>query len=162
MYQSLFQLNLTQLLLDFDFCLSDLNIQGRLRRRCQNPKRPTRQELDPASLVTHATLEKWGGFQKGHPLELVSKHTLSLYKRVVESRHNLVYRPFMLDQCFWEDCTLIDLLEHLPSVNEIEQAYQDFSNAVLNWHLVEEERLKVSLGDSLVLNLRPAGYFIGV
>ena len=178
MYQCLFQLNLTELLLDFDFQLSKLRIQRRLRQRCQNYEQPTRKELDPGALVTHATLKNWKGFWQGHPLERVNKQTRDLHERVVESRHNLLYRPFMLDQCFWEDCTLIDLLKHLPSTKEIEEVYKDFFRAMVDWHLVVEEQMKMPqqgktprvifknmvvenyLDGSPPLNSRPASYFI--
>jgi hypothetical protein len=74
-YQSLFQVCITQLLLDFDFSLNNRYIHSRLTRRCKNPERPTRKELDPASIVTHTMLERtWKGFQQEHPLKSASEY----------------------------------------------------------------------------------------
>lgn len=140
LYQCLFQLCLTELLLDSDYDLNKVKIQPRLRNFCQNPEQPTRREIDPAAIVDHTTFEKkkWRGFRKGHPLEKVSKCTLELYARVVDARHNLVYRPFMLDNLY-EDCTLIDLLKHLPKTSDVEYAYQDFIKATVDCHIVEQK-----------------------
>lgn len=139
-YQSIFQLCLTQLLLDMSFSLNGRRIQRRLREKfCKNPKSPTRKELDPAAIVTHHTFEEeWKGFPDSHPLSMVSKNSLTLYQRVVEARHNLLYRPFLLAGSIWEDCTLIGLLGSIPKANEIEQAYRIFIETMLHWHTCKE------------------------
>lgn len=156
LYQCLFQLSLTQLLLDTNFNISTDQIPPRLRRRCKDPKHPTRKELDPASIVTHTTFERhWSGFRNGHALHEISLKTLTSYKRTVEARHNLLYRPFMLAPNFWEDCTLIDLLNDTPKIEDVEQLYQDFIKAILNLHILEQETLR-SFGSVK----RIAGYFL--
>src|SRR5436309_276617 len=66
-YQCLFQICVSQLLLDTNFSLrSELSrLPRRLRQCCQDLGSPTRRDLDPASLVTHSIFEtpKWAGFQ---------------------------------------------------------------------------------------------------
>jgi hypothetical protein len=52
---------------------------------------------------------------------------------IADARHNLVYRPFMLD-CLWEDCTLIDLIENRPTTTKVENVYHQFTSEVFNWH----------------------------
>jgi hypothetical protein len=113
----------------------------RLRKLCWDRENPTRKELDPAAIVTHSVFEngRWEGVKIGHPLRNISKSTVKLYKRVVDARHNLIYRPFMLDGPFWEDCTLLDLLSTVPQVNEIEHAYGEFARAMLEWNRIERE-----------------------
>jgi len=156
LYQCIFQLSLTQLLLDTNFSIRADDIQSRLKRRCKDPQHPTRKELDPASIVTHTTLERrWVGFNSGHPLHEVSKHTLVLYHKIVEARHNILYRPFMLAPNFWEDCTLIDLLDKTPSVDEVEEVYQSFIKAIFDWYIIELEAVKQSGSGK-----RIAGYFL--
>lgn len=140
-YQCLFQLCLTQLLLDVDYQLKSRDISLRLRKICLDRENPTRKELDPAAIVTHSVFEngRWEGVKAGHPLRNISKSTVKLYKSVVDARHNLIYRPFMLDGAFWEDCTLLDLLSTVPQVEEIEQAYRDFARSMLEWNTIEQE-----------------------
>lgn len=140
-YQCIFQLCLTQLLLDMDYKLKPKDISPRLREHCRDGENPTRKEIDPAAIVTHSVFEKgrWTGAKRGHPLHEISKATIKLYKRVVEARHNLIYRPFMLAGYFWEDCTLLDLLSTVPKVEELERAYQVFVQAMLKWNTVQNE-----------------------
>lgn len=136
MYQCVFLLCAAQLLLDSRFDLDREKIEGRLLRRCVDPKKPTRGEIDPGAIIKHSIFEggRWRGFGTGHPLCEVSKKSLELYRRVVEARHNLLYRPFLLANVFWEDCTLGQLIEHLPDVKEVEEAYRKFVGAVVDWH----------------------------
>jgi hypothetical protein len=140
-YQCLFQLCLTQLLLDRDYQLKPRDISPRLKEHCRDRENPTRKEIDPAAIVTHSVFEKgrWTGAKRGHPLHEISKTTIKLYRRVVEARHNLIYRPFMLAGYFWEDCTLLDLLSTVPEVEELERAYREFVQAMLKWNTVENE-----------------------
>jgi hypothetical protein len=136
LYQCLFQLCLTYLLLDSTFSIeSDYIRLRRLTRLCDDPKRPTRRELDPAVVVNHSTFEhgKWLGFPQSHALHLGSIKSLSLLQTIVDARHNLVYRPFMLDR-LWEDCTLMDLLENRPTTEEVEHVYRQFISEVFSWH----------------------------
>jgi hypothetical protein len=141
-YQCLFQICLSQLLLDSSFSLNGKlqHLPRRLRLLCLDPSRPTRSDLDPACLITHSIFEdrKWACFPPQHPLYSVSKLALDLYGRVVDARHNLLYRPFLLDGLFWEDCTLINLVGSAPSPDEIEQLYQKFVSAVWDWSTVEK------------------------
>jgi hypothetical protein len=141
-YQCLFQICLTQLLLDSSFPLNGelRHLSRRLRSLCQDPNRPTRSDLDPACLVTHSIFEnrRWSGFPIQHSLHSVSQLALDLYGRVVKARHNLLYRPFLLDGLFWEDCTLINLVGSAPSTDEIEQLYQQFVSAIWDWRAVEQ------------------------
>lgn len=140
MYQCLFQLCLTQLLLDLDYRLDPKGISKRLRQLCQDPKNPTRKEVDPAAIITHSVFEngKWPGTSQGHHLETASKSAVGLYLRVVEARHHLIYRPFMLHGPFWEDCTLMDLLAVAPEVEEVERTFQEFVGAMMTWHADED------------------------
>jgi hypothetical protein len=137
LYQCLFQLCLTQLLLDSDFSINSKDIRlKRLRDLCKDPKNPTRREIDPAAIVTHSAFEEqgsWRGFRASHPLHLSSVKSLKLLQRIIDARHNLVYRPFLLEH-LWEDCTLIDLLETRPTVDEAETVYREFISAVVKWH----------------------------
>lgn len=140
-YQCLFQLCLTQLLLDMEYQLKPRDISPRLKEHCRDRENPTRKEIDPAAIVTHSVFERgrWAGARRGHPIHEISKRTIKLYKRVVEARHNLIYRPFMLAGYFWEDCTLLDLLSTVPQVEELEQAYQEIIRALLKWDAAEKE-----------------------
>ncbi|HEX7997924.1 MAG TPA: hypothetical protein VF528_05995 [Pyrinomonadaceae bacterium] len=179
-YQSLFQLCLTQLLLDMDHQLKSKDIPVRLRKLCWDRENPTRKELDPAAIVTHSVFEngRWEGVKVGHPLRNVSKAAVKLYKRVVDARHNLIYRPFMLDGPFWEDCTLLDLLSIVPKADEVEQAYREFARAMMEWNTIEREEtakwiksltdtsigsavhLEKSTDKNNTIRLRCAGYFL--
>ena len=88
-YQTLFQLCLTQLLLDTNYSLNSKakpkRLPSRLRDLCQDQQQPSRNDLDPACLIDHSTFEnkKWSGFPKNHPLHGVSKRTLDIHGRVV-------------------------------------------------------------------------------
>jgi hypothetical protein len=137
LYQCLFQLCLTYLLLDSTFSIESDDIRlRRLTKLSADPKRPTRREIDPAAVVNHSTFEehgKWRGFPKSHSLQLGSIKSIRLLQTIVEARHNLVYRPFMLDRQ-WEDCTLMDLLENRPTTEEVEDVYRQFISEVFSWH----------------------------
>lgn len=141
-YQCLFQLCLTYLLLDSSYKLDAKHLPSRLRKLCDDAEAPTRAEIDPAAIVTHSVFEnrKWKGLGKSHPLHLSSKGALDLYQRTVEARHNLLYRPFMLAN-YWEDCTLINLLDSVPSSQEVEAAYKKFLQQMLEWSKVEQEEM---------------------
>ena len=149
-YQCVFELSVTLVLLDEAFSLNALvkHLPGPLRARCDDPKNPRRDELDPACLVTHSVFErhKWAGFPTPHPLAPVGTEALNLFSRVVEARHNLIYRPFLLDGTkrpftaiegsfgpYWEDCTLIELIGRAPGWQEIEAAYGHFAAAIWEW-----------------------------
>ncbi len=137
MYQCLFDLCSTQLLLDSDFKLKK---EKRLKRYCKDPGQPTRDKIDPAAILNHSTFgNNWKGFKAEHYLFDVSQRTLRLHNRVVETRHNLIYRPFMLADLFWEDCTLMDLLGNCPSDEEIEDVYRSFFQSILEWHRREKK-----------------------
>lgn len=138
-YQCLFQLCLTHLLLDIEgYTLDVKDMQSRLRHLCKNPNLPTRAEIDPAAIITHSKFEnkKWPGLKKVHPLYSSSQLALNLYYNTVTARHNLLYRPFMLVN-FWEDCTLINLLGSIPTFEEIETAYKIFLAGMIDWHKIE-------------------------
>jgi hypothetical protein len=79
----------------------------------------------------------------------------------------------MLDDCYWEDCTLIDLLEQAQNVDEVEEAYQALVRAIQKWHLTEEKPAasghiqvpKIIFKNWVIenpspLNFRLASYFI--
>lgn len=137
LYQCLFQLCLTYLLLDSTFSIRSEDIRlKQLTKRCADPKRPTLQEIDPAAVVSHSIFElngKWQGFPQSHRLHNGSIKSLTLLQAVIDARHNLVYRPFMLDH-LWEDCTLIDRLAKRPTVTEVEDAYRQFISGVFSWY----------------------------
>jgi hypothetical protein len=148
-YQSLFQVSLTLLLLDDAFSLNGLlkHLQGPVKARCNDPEKPRRDELDPACVVTHSVFgRKWRGFPAAHPLAGIATEALHLYSRAVDARHNLLYRPFLLDNTrassgdlewafgpYWEDCTLRELIGDAPSRQEIEAAYEHFAGAIWDW-----------------------------
>ena len=146
-YQCVFQICLSQLLLDKKYELNQRvrNLSRRLKKFCQKDNEPiqnvepTRKHLDPACLITHSVFEnkKWNGFPTGHPLFSVSQSALDLFNRVVDARHNLIYRPFLLDQMFWEDCTLSELIEKSPRINEVEKVYTDFLGGLWDWRAIE-------------------------
>jgi hypothetical protein len=142
-YQCLFQICLSQLLLDSNFTLNTAvqRLARRLRQRCQNPQQPARKDLDPACLVTHSVFENrsWNGFPMSHPLGSVTKFALALYAHVVDARHNLLYRPFLLDGLLWEDCALIDLIGETPSANDVESVYREFISAIWDWQAIEQD-----------------------
>ena len=146
-YQCVFQICLTQLLLDENYKLNPLipNLPRRLKQHCQNKQHPTRNDLDPACLITHSVFEnrKWNGFPTGHTLYSVSQHALDLYRNVVDARHNLIYRPFLLDQIVWEDCTLLNLIKSSPQVDSVEKIHTDFFSGLWDWRAIES-RTRVS------------------
>lgn len=150
-YQCLFLLCLTQLLLDMNFPISSKNIQPRLKQLCINPQEPTRREIDPSALINHSVFENgnWKGFPNDHPLEASSKNTLNLYKKSVESRHNMIYRPFLLDKLgsnHWEDCTLIDLISSLPEPQTVETVFVNFLEGIIEWRKIEDKAPRQSIG----------------
>jgi hypothetical protein len=144
-YQCLYLHLVTMLLLDFSgFSLNSLPISRRFQKHASDGKRPTRREIDPAALVTHTTFEddKWKGFSQDHPLSKLGMDAKELYGRTVEARHNLLYRPFLLNPGLyrWEDCRLMDLLQGLPQPTAVEQVYRDFAQAVCNWQVGADQR----------------------
>jgi len=153
-YQCLFQLCVTQLLLDSDYRLDTKNIQKRLLKLCKNPDQPLRSEIDPAATITHSVFEthKWKGLHKAHPLYSCSVNALSLYHKTVEARHNLIYRPFMLEN-YWEDCTLIKLLGFVPTDQEVEAAYKYFISSMLDWAILEQSEMP-QRAEALIKELR--------
>ena len=91
---------------------------------------------DPAAGIQHKDIKSWDGFPTTHPLSKVSKDTLNIFDRIINARHNIIYRPYYLDTdggWYWEDCTLKDLLQNIPSVREIESAYKTFFNGMEEW-----------------------------
>jgi len=138
-YAAVFQLCATHVLLDKTFTFQKL--PGELRRVIVND-RPTRQKIDAAALVTHSLLTAdarngnrgWRvGFSDGHPLRASSELALGLFDRTVECRHTLLYRPFLLKGAGgyqWEDCPLMDLVEDIPTTEQIENAYTSFARAM--------------------------------
>jgi hypothetical protein len=141
-YQCLFQLCLTHLLLDFEYELDAKEIQGRLRNLCKSRNAPTRSEIDPAAIVKHSVFEnkQWKGRIASHPLHGSSKKALALYHKTVDARHNLMYRPFMLET-HWEDCTLMRLLGSVPEGQQIDSAYKEFFHGMLKLEKVERDEL---------------------
>jgi hypothetical protein len=88
---------------------------------------------DPGAAIKHARAKKPTSFKKGHPFHKISQDTQLLYKKVVDARHNLIYRPYFEareNSWHWEDCELEDLLKNIPSVNEVEQVYNKFYDAI--------------------------------
>lgn len=145
-YQCIFQLGVTLVLLDEAFLLNALlgHLPGPLKGLCGDPTNPRRDELDPACVITHSVFErsKWAGFPKTHTLAPIGTEVLKLYERVVKARHNLLYRPFLLDNTkppfsvfapFWEDCTLQGLIGGAPRWQEIEASYRRFAAALWEW-----------------------------
>lgn len=134
-YQCLFLLCLTQLLLDMNFSIRTSSIQKRLKNICSDPSQPTRKDIDPAALINHSIFEdrKWNGFLVNHPLNISSNDTLNLFDRVVNARHNIIYRPFLLDNSYWENCTLINLIRDLPKEQEIENSFRQFLEGMIQW-----------------------------
>lgn len=127
-YQATFQLCLTHLLLDLSFPIA-YSVPARLKKRCRDPAQPTRAEIDPAALVTHSVFENrtWHP-SPGSPFSSSGISALDLIGRTVEARHNLIYRPFLLERngLHWEDCTLMQLLGDVPAPEDVLQAYSAF------------------------------------
>jgi len=130
LYQAVYGLCLTQWLLDdtVDINKKVKERQGdsRLKRLC--PAGTTRERVDPSYFADHSTFDSqnrkaWRGYGRRHPLRDASTAALDLYNKIVEARHNLIYRPFMLDGGFWEDCTLSQLLCGVPSAQDVSGAY---------------------------------------
>lgn len=133
-YQCVFQLCVSLVLLDEGFSLKPKNLTGPLKKKCRNPKNPQRDEIDPGAIITHSMLEKheWG-FPADHSLAAVAIESLALFSQAVEARHNLLYRPFLLDGPYWEDCTLIELMEMAPTWQKIELSYKNFAAGISEW-----------------------------
>jgi hypothetical protein len=158
-YQCVFQICLALLLLDFDFSLNPMlkRIPPRLRRLCGNSNEPSREYLDPACVVTHSVFENghraWHGFRQEHPLHSVAEDALALYRRIVDARHSLLYRPFLTDEggrMFWRDCPLRDLIGTTPSADEIEIVYGNFVRAVWDWRAAD---MKSSVPERFIRDL---------
>jgi len=140
-YQCLFLLRETELLLNSKFDFNRYkNRKDYLKEECQNPKQPTRKEIDLVSLLDHSILRNKVNFPShNHPLEKVDYNTLDLYRKIINIRHYVLYRPSMLDD-LWNDCELIDLLKQFPRITKIEQIYKDFIEAMLDWHEIEQNK----------------------
>jgi hypothetical protein len=122
-YQSIYLLGVTLTLLDFD----GVTIDSKRNHFAKN---------DPAGGVNHTQVLNWKGFNIGHPLYNISIKYLNICKRIVEARHNMIYRPFycnLNEEWSWEDCTLKGLLRNIPSTQEIENVYKDFFKAITYW-----------------------------
>lgn len=140
-YQAVYQLCLTILLLDFDCSIQTRSVPKRLRTRAADARRPSRAEIDPSAVITHSVFEdgQWTGPPSTSSLRQPAVDSLKLIKRVVEARHNLIYRPFLLDRggLLWEDCTLLSLLAEIPEPSEIQDVYERFVASVLAQRAVE-------------------------
>lgn len=142
-YQCLFLLRETELLLNTKFDFNRYkNRKDYLKEECQNPNQLTRKEIDLVSLLDHSILRNKVNFPlHNHPLEKVDYNTLDLYRKIIDIRHYVLYRPSMLDD-LWNDCELIDLLKQFPRITKIEQIYKDFIKAMLDWHKIEQNKPK--------------------
>ncbi|KAB0671697.1 hypothetical protein F6V30_03720 [Oryzomonas sagensis] len=139
-YQVLFQLCLACYLLDFNANIEVKNINKRLKKFCKDPNSPTGEELDPAATVTHSIFENGNWPNKiGSTLYTTSKTSVTLISKVVNARHNLIYRPFLLhkDKMHWGDCTLIDLLKEVPNTTDIMAVYEQFIAEVFQYQAIE-------------------------
>lgn len=85
-------------------------------------------------VLNHKVFERgiWQGFPSNHPLHASSVSAVQLYKRVVDARHTVIYRPMLLarEGWYWEDCPLIDSLKQLPCATDVERVYEDFCAAL--------------------------------
>ena len=105
----------------------------------------TIEPVDVAALVNHTVFEDqnaknaWNGFDSSHPFYECGKSSLAALRRTVDARHNLIYRPFMLDNLFWQDCKLIEHIKQAPHIEEIEQIYIKFSKDVLKQYNIEQD-----------------------
>lgn len=165
LYQCLFQLCSALLLLDdsVDLNLKAQRLQGPLRRRCADSSNPSRREIDPAAVLTHSTFDTngdWSGFHAGHPLHAASTQAVALFRRVVEARHNLIYRPFLLASSgggsYWEDCPLLDLIAAMPAATDVEHAYRCFGATITDQYREQREERERRL-QALSIGAQPAG-----
>ncbi len=135
-YQCLFSLCSTQLLLNMNyrFPRSSEPKFNKFRKHCVNQNEITRKDIDPAAIIEHNDLNKgnWQ-FPKNHKLGHSSQQTLRLYKRALNTRHNTIYRPFLLDNSYWENCTLSNLIIDLPKEQEIEDSFRQFLEGMIQW-----------------------------
>src|SRR4029453_6494838 len=101
--QCLYQLCSAMLLLDPAHKVKARSLPDPLKRLCSDPEKPNRGEIDPATVLTHKVFESgsWQGFPHGHPLRAQSVNAVQLYKRVVEARHTVIYRPMLLARGGW-------------------------------------------------------------
>jgi hypothetical protein len=123
LYQCVFLICVTQMLLDFEG-VQFRKLGKRDKERANN---------DPGAAITHSWVEKWPGFNSNHLLHEVSQETKQLYQNICDARHNLIYRPYLVARdniWFWEDCTLEELLRARPTVNDVEQTYKDFYKSI--------------------------------
>ena len=151
LYQCMFWIRVALILLDFEGEKFDRNMR---KREIEWANR------DPGAAILHSRAEKPTGFKKGHPLHKISQETLQLYKKVVDARHNLIYRPYYESRdmggkssWFWEDCTLKGLLQNIPTLDEVEQAYKEFYKSI-NTEIKDNDKsvliyFKVSIWDQL-------------
>ena len=133
MYQCLYQLCSAMLLLDTRHKLKAQRLPDPLKKLCSD-LHPTRKMIDPAMVLNHKVFESgiWQGFPSNHPLHASSVSAVQLYKRVVDARHTVIYRPMLLarEGWYWEDCPLIDSLKQLPRATDVERVYGDFCAAL--------------------------------
>jgi hypothetical protein len=139
LYQCIFLLCATQMLLDFEG--EKFSPKKLTERRDKD-----RINKDPGAAITHSGVEKWRGFNSKHPLHEISRETKQLYQNISDARHNLIYRPYFEVRgtgLFWEDCTLEELLRAIPPVNDVEKVYKDFYESVRSW-LKQEDALRIN------------------
>lgn len=140
-YQCVFQACVSQILLDQTFSMAPLagRIPKRMQALCRDPGSPSPRDLDAAALLNHSVFEtgRWQGFPLGHELHEVSTRTLSAYSRIVHGRHNLLYRPFLLEGPVWQDCPLIDLVGNAPVAEDLSSLYRAYIESL--WILREAE-----------------------
>jgi hypothetical protein len=150
-YQCLFELCHALLLLDLCHQLERDSIPRRVVPQGASKAKVTRDQVDPACIVSHSTFEneEWSGFGEGHPLSTVSRRAMTLHKRSVGARHSLLYRPFLLAGRRWEDCNLSGLLGQMPTPGEVHDAYMVFTRGILDWSGLERKFV-------------PPGYFMSM
>lgn len=143
-YQCIFQLCVTLVLLDEAFLISLKDLQrlsASVKKLCSDPKNPRRNEIDPACVLNHSAILNWPGLISTHPLAQPAAEAKALVSRTADARHNLLYRPFLLDDTdpgfefgpFWEDCTLKALIGGTPMQEEVEVVYSNFASAIWTW-----------------------------
>lgn len=137
-YQCTLYLCIVLFLLDKEKDVTIDHIEKRLKNLCNDRQSPNPDELDPAAVVKHSYFELrddgksrcWQGFNQDHCFQDISQKVLNLNDRLVEARHELMYRPLLTEQA-WEDCRLMSFLEGIPNVEDIEEAYTVFFNAAM-------------------------------
>jgi hypothetical protein len=143
------------LLLDQDY---QINLKAKglchsLKSLCADKNNPTRCEIDPSAVLTHTIFETgaWKGFPCAHSLHQASVAAIKLYKRIVDARHSVIYRPMLLKRegWFWEDCRLIEYVKGLPHADEVEGVYRHSCTALADEFLsqrTQQQRLFTDIG----------------